>query len=30
VAAVYTPKDFRLGRIMAEIVQLAIARRDEA
>jgi (2R)-ethylmalonyl-CoA mutase len=30
VAAVYTPKDFRLGRIMAEIAQLAIARRAEA
>jgi (2R)-ethylmalonyl-CoA mutase len=28
VAAVYTPKDFRLGRIMAEIAQLAIARRS--
>ncbi|MCP3855967.1 MAG: protein meaA [Actinomycetia bacterium] len=28
VAAVYTPKDFELGRIMAEIVDLAEARRS--
>ena len=28
VAAVYTPKDFELGRIMAEIVDLAVAHRD--
>ncbi|MGI8664077.1 MAG: protein meaA [Acidimicrobiales bacterium] len=27
VAAVYTPKDFELGRIMGEIVDLAITRR---
>jgi len=27
VAAVYTPKDFRLGRIMAQIAELAAARR---
>jgi ethylmalonyl-CoA mutase len=30
VAAVYTPKDFQLGRIMSEIAQLAIARRGDA
>ncbi len=29
VAAVYTPKDFQLGRIMAEIVDLASAHRAE-
>ena len=28
VAAVYTPKDFELGRIMGEIVDLAVAHRD--
>jgi (2R)-ethylmalonyl-CoA mutase len=28
VAAVYTPKDFELGRIMAEIAELAASRRD--
>ena len=27
VAAVYTPKDFELGRIMAEIVDLVVAHR---
>jgi len=30
VAAVYTPKDFQLGRIMAEIVELAAAHRSSA
>jgi ethylmalonyl-CoA mutase len=29
VAAVYTPKDFELGRIMADIVDLAVAHRGE-
>ena len=29
VAAVYTPKDFELGRIMGEIVDLAVARRAD-
>jgi (2R)-ethylmalonyl-CoA mutase len=28
VAAVYTPKDFELVRIMGEIVDLAVAHRD--
>ena len=28
VAAVYTPKDFELGRIMADIVDLAAAHRE--
>ena len=28
VAAVYTPKDFELGRIMAEIADLAVAHRE--
>jgi (2R)-ethylmalonyl-CoA mutase len=27
VAAVYTPKDFELGRIMSEIADLVAARR---
>ena len=27
VAAVYTPKDFELGRIMSEIVELAVGHR---
>jgi (2R)-ethylmalonyl-CoA mutase len=27
VAAVYTPKDFELGRIMADIVDLTVAHR---
>jgi len=30
VAAVYTPKDFRLGRIMDDLVGLAERRRDDA
>jgi ethylmalonyl-CoA mutase len=30
LAAVYTPKDFELGRIMAEIVDLAVANRADA
>jgi (2R)-ethylmalonyl-CoA mutase len=30
VAAVYTPKDFQLGRIMAEIVDLTAAYRARA
>ncbi len=29
VAAVYTPKDFELGRLMGEIVDLAVAHRAE-
>ncbi len=29
VAAVYTPKDFELSRIMAEIVDLAVARHAD-
>jgi len=28
VAAVYTPKDFELVRIMGELVDLAVAHRD--
>ena len=29
IAAVYTPKDFELGRIMAEIVDIVVAHRAE-
>jgi methylmalonyl-CoA mutase cobalamin-binding subunit len=28
VAAVYTPKDFELTKIMSDIVDLAVAHRD--
>jgi len=28
IAAVYTPKDFELGRMMAEIVDLAVQHRE--
>ena len=30
VARVYTPKDFELGRIVADIAELAIAHRGDA
>jgi (2R)-ethylmalonyl-CoA mutase len=28
IAAVYTPKDFELGQIMADIVDIAVAHRS--